>query len=156
MEKRYGSPKRQDGLYNVGRNKYDLFYGYGEDEQGGWNYYQRLTHCPTWEEVKTALIDCINEHTKKKILTGFEWQGESVWLSDENQRDFMMMEKLTDENYPLEVKINEDAEGNPKYYTFVSAEEFTVFSTQASQHVIDTLRAGWTEKDSLDKSTYGF
>ena len=45
MEKVYGSPKRQDGLYKVGRNKYEIIYGFGKDsdtDETGWNYRQRF------------------------------------------------------------------------------------------------------------------
>lgn len=33
MEKVYGSPVRQDGLYKVGRNKWELIYGFGKDDE---------------------------------------------------------------------------------------------------------------------------
>ena len=38
MEKIYGSPIRQDGLMKVGRNRWDLFYGFGKDDDNevGW------------------------------------------------------------------------------------------------------------------------
>ena len=67
-----------------------------------------------------------------------------------------MMEKLTQEAYPLKLKINEDSNGEPIYYTFVSEEEFAVFSKLSSQHVTDTLQAGWDEKDNLNPATFGF
>lgn len=31
MEKRYGAVGRQDGLYKIGRNKWELIYGFGKD-----------------------------------------------------------------------------------------------------------------------------
>lgn len=157
MDKIYGTSVRQDGLLKVGRKNFTLFYGLYTDEKGScYEYRHTFEHNPTWEEVKTKLIEAINEHTKERILTGFEWNGQRVWLSDENQRDFMMIERLTEEAYPLEIKINEVAEGEPIYYTFVTQEEFAVFSKLASQHIIDTLQAGWREKDTLDKATFGF
>ena len=102
------------------------------------------------------LVEAINEHTKETIINGFIWNGMRVWLSDENQRNFMMMERLTSEAYPRTVKINEDSNGKPIYYTFVSEEEFAAFSKLAAQHVNNTLAAGWNEKDDLTPATFGF
>lgn len=157
MDKIYGTSVRQDGLREVGRRNFTLFYGLYTDERGAtYEYRHTFDHKPTWEEVKAVLVEAINEHTKEVILNGFVWSGERVWLSDENQRNFIMIEKLTSENYPLNVKINEDADGEPIYYTFVSDEEFAAFSKLASQHVIDTWMAGWNEKDELNPETFGF
>lgn len=159
MNKIYGTSVRQDGLRHVGRRNFTLFYGLYTDERGGtYEYRCTFEHKPTWEEVKAALVEAINEHTKEIILNGFVWCGNRVWLSDENQRNFPMMEKLTAERYPLNVKINEDANGEPIYYTFVSEEEFSAFSKLAAEHVTDTLFAGWQEKDNLDnnKATFGY
>lgn len=157
MIKVYGTSVRQDGLQKVGRRNFTLFYGLYTDNNGStYEYRHTFDHQPTWDEVKAVLVDAINEHTKETILNGFVWCDKYVWLSDENQRNFMMIEKLTSEKYPLNVKINEDADGEPVYYTFVSNEEFAVFNKLASQHIIETWQAGWKEKDNLDKATFGF
>lgn len=157
MEKIYGTTVRQDGLHKVGRRNFTLFYGLYTDEKGSnYEYRHVFDHKPGWDEVKGILVETINAHTKEQILTGFEWKGHRVWLSDENQRDFMMMEKLPWDVYPMDVKINEDEQGEPMYYQFASSEEFAEFSKLASQYVINTLQAGWAEKDSLNKETFGF
>lgn len=157
MNKIYGTPVRQDGLQKVGRRNFTLFYGLYTDERGGtYEYRHTFDHKPTWEEVEAVLIEAINEHTKEIIINGFRWNGMRVWLSNENQRNFMMMEKLTSEAYPRNVKINEDSDGKPIYYTFVSEEEFAAFSKLAAQHVNNTLAAGWNEKDNLTPATFGF
>lgn len=157
MDKIYGTSVRQDGLQQVGRRNFTLFYGLYTDERGStYEFRHTFDHKPTWEEVKSVLVEAINEHTHETIINGFVWNDQRVWLSDENQRNFMMMEKLTNESFPLTVKINEDADGQPIYYTFVSEEEFAAFSKLGSQHVIDTWATGWKEKDNLCPSTFGF
>lgn len=91
MEKRFGSPKRQDGLMKVGRNKYDLFFGFGkenEEDASGWNYYHRFTHRPTLDEIKEVITAQIDNDTDMKILTQFSWNGKAVYLSKENQMNF--------------------------------------------------------------------
>lgn len=157
MEKIYGTTVRQDGLQKVGRRNFTLFYGLYTNERGSsYEYRHTFDHKPTWEEVKAVLVEAINEHTEEIILNGFEWNGQRVWLSERNQRDFMMMEKLTQDAYPLKLKINEDSNGQAIYYTFVSEEEFAVFNKLSTQHVKDTLQAGWDEKDNLQLATFGF
>lgn len=157
MDKIYGTSVRQDGLRKVGRKNFTLFYGLYTDERGAtYEYRHTFDHKPTWEEVKSMLVEVINEHTQETIINSFVWNGQRVWLSDENQRNFMMMEKQPNELYPLKVKINEDADGQPIYYTFVSEEEFASFSKLGSQHVLNTWMAGWHEKDSLNPKTFGF
>lgn len=156
MEKIYGTTVRQDGLQKVGRRTFTLFYGLYTDERGSsFEYRHTFDHKPTWEEVKAMLVEAINEHTRDTIVRGFEWSNIRVWLSEENQRNFLMMEKLTQDAYPLKLKINEDCNGQPVYYTFVSEEEFAAFSKLSSQHVTETLKSGWDEKDSLDPKTFG-
>lgn len=157
MNKIYGTSVRQDGLQQVSRRNFTLFYGLYTDESGSaYEYRHTFCHKPTWEEVKAMLVDAINEHTKEAITHGFEWNGMRVWLSEENQRNYIMLEKLTSDAYPLKVKVNEDTDGHPIYYTFVNEEEFAAFSKLAFQHVIEILAAGWKEKDNLSPSTFGF
>ena len=63
MEKVYGSPKRQDGLYKVGRNKYELIYGFGkdrDDDKTSWNYRQRFNYRPAIDEIKAIIEAQIN------------------------------------------------------------------------------------------------
>jgi hypothetical protein len=74
MEKIYGSPIRQDGLMQVGRNRWDLFYGFGKDEDNdmGWNWRTTFDHHPTLEEVKDTIITQINSNAQKAILEDYE------------------------------------------------------------------------------------
>ena len=92
MEKIYGSPIRQDGLMQVGRNRWDLFYGFGKDEDNdmGWNWRTTFDHHPTLEEVKDTIITQINSNAQNSILEDYEWNGHKVWLSDENQRNYAL------------------------------------------------------------------
>lgn len=157
MEKIYGSTTRQDGLQKIGRRKYMVFYGLYTDERGAkYEYRQTYDHHPTWEEVRSSIVAAINEHTKERILTGMEWDEKRIWLSEENQRNFMMIENLTWSSFPLRVKINEDEYGDPIYLTFESPETFAIFSKAITQHVMGALTTGWEEKDGLKPETYGF
>lgn len=156
MEKIYGTKDRQDGLYKIGRNKYALIYGLYKDADGNaYEYRHTYRHKPAWTEVRDALIEAINSHTKEEILNGLVWNGKRVWLSDENQRNYMMIEQLDASAYPLKVKINEDRDGSPEYHTFSEA-QFKAFSRECREHVINALAKGWEEKDSLKAEDYGY
>lgn len=158
MDKIYGSPKRQDGLYKVGRDKYELIYGFGQDEQGGWNWRQRFNYKPTMSEIREVIISLINEETNKRILTGFTWGGKPVWLSAENQMNFKSSHDIAVQsegaNLPVKFKLGEDENGTPVYHTFTKTEPFTDFMTRAVAFINSTLNEGWKEKDSVDWSKF--
>ena len=47
-----------------------------------------FSHKPTIEEVKEFVIGVENAKIDANILSGFEWNGMSVWLSSENQFNY--------------------------------------------------------------------
>lgn len=154
MQKIYGATGRQDGLYKIGRNKYELIYGFGkdtEDAETGYNYRQRFNHVPTPEEVKLLIISTINADTDEKILNGFSWKGKRVWLSTENQFNYKAAYDLAVQKggatLPVTFKFGTDEA--PEYHTFNDMAEFTDFYTQSLAHVSTALAAGWSEKDAL-------
>lgn len=157
MEKVYGSPKRQDGLYKVGRNKYELIYGFGkdrEDDETGWNYRQRFNYRPTLDEIKEVITAQIDNDTDAKILTQFSWNGKAVYLSKENQMNFKAAYDLAvqtgGQSLPIKFKLGEDAEKNAVYHTFSELAEFSDFYTKAIAFVIACLNEGWEDKDSIN------
>lgn len=161
MEKVYGSPKRQDGLYKVGRNKYEIIYGFGKDSEEdatGWNYRHRFDHRPTLDEIKEVINAQINADTDAKILTQFTWNGKRVWLSQENQMNFKSAYDLTlqtdGSTLPIKFKLGEDENGEVIYHTFTKIEPFTDFIIKAFTFINTTLNEGWKEKDGVDYSKF--
>ena len=151
MQKIYGATARQDGLYKIGRSKWELIYGFGTDgDNNGYNWRKRFDHQPTIDEIKSAVISTINAATEEKILTGFKWDGLPVWLSTENQINYLNIARDAGVVYPLCLKLGEDAEGLPQYRTFDTAADFDKFNTAATAHVRACITAGWQEKDSVD------
>lgn len=159
MDKVYGSPKRQDGLYKVGRNTWELIYGFGKDNESdetGWNYRRRFKYKPTVEEIKDVITEQINTDTDAKILSGFAWRGMGVWLSTENQFNYKAAYDLAVQTngatLPIKVKFGTDAE--PVYFVFESMDDFSDFYLSSLEYVQKTLDAGWTEKDNVDYSMF--
>lgn len=161
MEKVYGSPKRQDGLYKVGRNKYELIYGFGKDREEdatGWNYRERFDHRPTLDEIRATIIAQINADTETRILTQFSWNGKPVWLSKENQNNYKAAYDLAYQTdgaiLPIRFKLGEDEDGNAIYHTFTKIEPFADFITKMITFSNTLLNEGWKEKDSIDYSKF--
>ena len=113
---------------------------------------------PTMEAVKKAIIADINKQTDENIVSGFKWNGISVWLSEENQRNFAeaqrLAESMPDTILPVRFKLGEDEEGNPVYHTFETADELTGFYVEAVSYINACLNEGWEQKDSIDLSVY--
>ena len=51
FEKIHGAKERQDGVFQIGSNKWEVIFGYGEDELGGYNLRLQMRHKPTKEEL---------------------------------------------------------------------------------------------------------
>lgn len=157
MEKIYGTKQRQDCLVHTGRSKWMLFYGFGKDEEAsenGWEYRHTFDHKPTLSEVKELIILAINTTTQEKIVNGFIWKEKPIYLSTENQLNFAAIERSANIPFPLTLKINEQEGGTPIYHIFKDAEEFTAFYNAVSLYLIETVQAGWREKDSIDWTVF--
>lgn len=161
MNKIYGTRERQDGLYCIGRNKWELIYGFGKDSddaETGYNYRQRFTRKPEREEVMSIVRAQINADTEEKIQSGFSWEGNVVWLSKENQFNykeaFDTAVQTNGETLPVTFKFGTD--DVPFYYTFNDINELQSFVLAAFAHIKTALAEGWKEKDNLDPTVFGF
>lgn len=161
MQKVYGSPKRQDGLYQIGRNKYELIYGFGKDHESdetGWNWRQTFNHLPSAQEIRNIIEEQINAITAERILKDFSWNGKPVWLSTENQINIKTAYDIardTDgENLPLRFKLGETPESEPVYHTFTKADTFGDFVKKMAAHIQKAISDGYTEKDSVDYTKF--
>ena len=158
MEKIFGASERMDGIQQIGRKRWEVFYGFGMDGDQGYNYRQTLEYKPTVSEVKQLIIDTINANTDEKILNGFVWNGIHVYLSRENQNNFKaafdLNMQMNGTMFPIKFKLGEDVEGNAVYHTFADMEDFTDFYTSAVAYINQCLNEGWAEKDNLDMKPY--
>ena len=115
---------------------------------------------PDLAAIRKAIIADINARTDERILSGFVWNEKSVWLSDENQRNFSEAQRVAmitgGQSLPMKFKLGEDAEGNPVYHEFTSVEELTGFYLSAVAYINQCLNEGWLEKDSIDMKDYGY
>lgn len=154
----YGADKRQDQLLELSKTKYLLIWGYGVDNEQGYNWRKYYDHQPSKKEMCEDIHTLIDQQTDAKILCGCTWNGFSVYLSEENQRNFKAVYDLSvqqnGQTLPQKFKLGEDADGKAQYYTFEDMDTFTSFYTTCVSHIQTCLEAGWTEKDSIDWSKY--
>lgn len=157
MEKVYGANGRQDGLYKIGRSKWELIFGFGKDseeEQTGWNYRQRFREKPTFDEVKAIISAQIDLDTDENILHGFVWNGVPVKLDTENQTNILgVLVNLPlrgDGLFPMTFKLGEYPDGSPAFYEFSSASEFGDFAQAATEHKQSAYAKGWEQKSTVD------
>jgi len=155
MKKIYGAEARQDGLYRVGREKYEVIVGFGVDDMGGFNYREKFKHRPAVSELKAAYHEAVNEGVQEKILKGFEYDGSLVWLDANNQRDYLAFAVQVQGGttvYPIVVKLG--TEESPRYVEFGTAEEYMSFFDAVMGHIREALHEGWEEKESVEWSEF--
>lgn len=160
MEKIYGATERQDGLYRIGRSKWELIYGFGKDnpdDESGYNWRQKFKQKPSLADIRAIIKETINNETDRKILEGFVWKGMPVWLSTENQFNYKAAYDLAVQTSgaTLPVRFKFGTDEAPVYYTFESIEDFSNFYTLAMVHINTVLNEGWAEKDLADSMTFG-
>lgn len=156
MEKRYGATERHDCLMQIGRNSWELIYGYGTDGVSGWTYRERYTRKPTLEEIKETVIAQINRNIDEKILCGMKWNDMPIWLSTENQFNYKAAYDLAVQtagaSLPVTFKFGTDNE--PNYHTFGTLDDLKDFYVASLNFVQQTLKEGWEEKDNIDWSVF--
>ena len=86
MEKIYGATSAQNGLYRVGRLKWEVIYGFGKDHQEdetGYNYRLRYSYRPRLENIKKDIVEAINEIVREKgCSSGACWYGSAPRISE--------------------------------------------------------------------------
>lgn len=156
MEKRYGATERNDRLMKIGRNKWELIYGYDTDGISGWTYRERFTRKPTMDEIKEIITAQINRNVEEKILCGLVWRDMPIWLSTENQFNYKAAYDLAVQTngLSLPVKFKFGTDEQPVYHTFNEIDELREFYVTSLEHVHNVLEEGWQEKESLDLSVF--
>jgi hypothetical protein len=113
-------------------------------------------HKPATDEVKAIVIEWYNSRIADEILSGFKYEGSTVWLSQGNQFNYKAAYDLAvqtaGESLPVTFKFGDS--DNPVYRKFESLPELFDFYSAVMSYIQDTLAAGWREKDTFDWSLY--
>lgn len=140
-----------------------ISYGYEvvDEENATWieiYLYKKQISQVSLADVKDAIIADINARTDEKILTGFVWNGKPVYLSKENQENYLgalTAAQLTEgESLPIKFKLGEDEDGKAVYHTFTAVNSLKQFYLEGVAYINQCLNEGWTEKDGIDWEPY--
>lgn len=139
------------------KNKWRIRWDVQERKDGTVTYMEtEFDHKPTEGEIKQTVIAWFNTQTDTAILSDFEWNGMSIWLSSENQFNYKAAYDLAVQTagatLPVTFKFGSD--NAPCYHTFKTVEELSDFYTKAMQHIQSTLAEGWKKKDAFDTNLY--
>lgn len=160
MEKVYGSPKRQDGLYKIGRNKWELIYGFGKDnpeDETGYNYRQRYRHRPSMDEIRSAIVSVIEEESAHRLRHGLVWNELPVEYTEERKSDItglLVAMQAGIMELPITLNLGSLSDGSPVFHEFTSANEVSQLAKALSEHKVAVCNDEWQEKYSVDWTIY--
>lgn len=111
---------------------------------------------PTIELVEYLISNSINVDTDKKIYDGFIWEGNTVYLTTENQFNYKALYDICAQtngaNLPITLKLGKD--GKPSYVTFETAESFRNFYYACVNYINQCVIDGWQWKDGIDYEVF--
>ena len=160
MQKIYGAPGPQNGLYKIGKNKWELFYGFGKDndqEETGWNYRERFDHRPSLDEIKETIVGVIESEYADKLRYGLTWNELPVEYTEERKSDLTGMLVAMQAGImelPVTLNLGTYPDGSPVFHEFAKPEEIIGVAKAISNHKIAVCNAEWQEKSSVDWSVY--
>lgn len=142
---------------NPKKDKWRIRWDVQEHEDDSADYMEEeFDHKPTDEEIKAIVIVWYNRQTDQAILSGFEYEGNLVWLSSENQFNYKAAYDLAVQTsgatLPVTFKFGTDEQ--PVCRVFDTLEELTDFYVSAIRYVQETLEAGWKRKNAFDLELY--
>lgn len=142
---------------NPVRNRWRVRWDVITDEEGNTSFMEEeLTHRPSGDEIKSIISGWISENTREKIISGFQYEGVPVWLSQENQANYQrtyLKATLCQDTLPVTFKFGTDDE--PVYRSFESLAELEAFFRAFSDFISQTQQEGWDARDSIDLGLYG-
>ena len=120
---------------------------------------EEFTYKPTLDEIRTVIIGYYNKQCDQKILSGSKYEGNTVWLTTENQFNYKVAYDLSYQLTsgggaftPITFKFGMN--DNPVYKTFNTFDEFSEFYVSIASFVSDTIVEFWGIKDSINWCDY--
>lgn len=142
---------------NPMKNKWRVRWDVQETDNYNVTYMEHdFDHKPTVDEVKSTVIGWYNSQIDGDIVSGFRYEENMVWLSQENQFNYKAAYDLAMQtagaSLPVRFKFGMDEA--PVYKIFTTLDCLTDFYVKAMAHVQDNLEEGWRKKDAIDLSIY--
>lgn len=158
MRKENGILPKALRCINARKDKWAIVWG-GEpcEDSDNFDYMEEVfDHKPTLQEIHATITAYYNDQVEQQILSAFEYEGNAVWLSAENQFNYKAAHDLAfqTQGATLPVTFKFGTDDAPVYRTFDNLSDLSDFHRRALQHIQDALRAGWKKKDEIDMSLY--
>lgn len=140
MLKIYGATAAQNGLYKIGRKKWEVIYGFSKDSEDadtGYNYRQRYDHRPSLEEIKADIVAEIKNESENRLKYGIKWNGFTVEYSETLKTDLIgILVGLQGGimTFPQKINLGSNADGTPNTYTFNTLEELAGLAAIVGNH----------------------
>lgn len=135
------------------RDKWIVLWNREKTEEGVSFMSETFDHKPSLQEIKDVINDYINSIVNEAIYSGLQVDGNTVWLSLENQINYKSAYDLAyqtgGKNLPQTFKFGEDY-----YKEFLTLEELESFYLKVREHIDKCLSEGWQAKTSIDYSKY--
>lgn len=130
----------------------------GEEIESPLAIWQEFTfdHIPELSEIKNVIINYYNKIIDEQILSGLEWNGMKIWLSNENQFNYKVAHDLAVQtngaSLPVIFKFGDN--DSTVYYEFKTLEELSDFFISSITYVQKILQEGWKKKDNINWEIY--
>ena len=109
----------------------------------------------SFEEIKKIILAYYNNKIQQRIVEGFKWEGNKVWLTPENQINYRTAYDLakmdSQKNLPVILKFGDD---EAEYFSFNTLRELEDFYMAFTSYIQETIRNGWKEKDEINWEDY--
>ena len=129
------------------------------DEKGVTFIETEFPYKPSLAEIMAYVTAVKNKQIDASIIGGYVWQGIPVWLSTENQFNYLMtllLAKIYEGTglveFPIIFKLGTDEE--PVMHPFQSLQELESFCFGAFGYIQGVLKQGWADKAAIDWSEY--
>lgn len=142
---------------NPVKNKWRIRWDYQQRQDGTTDFMEdEFTHKPSLDEVRSLVIQWYNDDIDRRILSGFYFENNVVWLSAENQLNYKVAFDLAVQtngaSLPVTIKLGND--DKPVYRVFSQLDDFRTFYTAALTYIQQTIADGWKLKDNFNTDDY--
>lgn len=137
---------------NLRKGYYAVRWDFQNNEDGNTvNYMETVfDHLPSEDEIRSVINKYYNEITDQKILSGFTYKDVPIWLSIENQNNYLMAAVSGISSY----MIKGGSDSSPINLTLNSHEEIVEFVAAMQEYISNCINEGRANKTGINFENY--
>lgn len=114
-----------------------------------------FNHKPSLREIYKCLVNSFNEECSFNIENSFVWNGNNVYLNQENQHNIIAICSAANINNDiLPVLIKFGTYEDTYYYEFTDLSELNNFYAAMGEHISNCLKDCWNNKSNINLEEY--